>query len=161
MSSSPRKVVVISGYFNPGPHRGHVDYARLAKEFAGPDGIVYVIVNTDHQAVLKKGFSFIPEEDRVAAMGALKYVDGAYLSVDTDRSVCKSIEWLYNNAPHKPTHFANGGDQTADRACPEEVVCKKLGIELVYGLGDKIQSSSWILEKSVKDAYRMMFGSKE
>lgn len=42
--SSQKKVVVISGYFSPS-HAGHCDYARLAKEFAGPDGIVYVIVN--------------------------------------------------------------------------------------------------------------------
>jgi cytidyltransferase-like protein len=151
-----RKVVVVSGYFNP-CHRGHVDYCRLAKEFAGPDGVVYVIVNSDNQSVLKKKFSFVPQDDRIAVMGSLKYVDGAFLSIDEDRTVCKTIEWLCANAEFKPTHFANGGDVTPGAPCPEEVVCKAHGVELVYGLGDKVQSSSWILDKSVKDAYNVLF----
>ena len=29
----------------------------------------------------------------------------------------------------------------------EEDVCKGWGIDLVWGLGDKVQSSSWLLEK--------------
>lgn len=157
-SAKQRKVVVISGYFNV-PHQGHIDYARLAKEFAGPDGVVYVIVNSDYQSCLKKKFSFVPEDDRLAVMGALRYVDKAFLSIDKDRTVCKTIEWLCQNAEFKPTHFANGGDVTPGAPCPEEVVCKANGVELVYGLGDKIQSSSWILDKSVKEAYNVLFGS--
>lgn len=156
--SSQKKVAVISLYANP-IHHGHIEYARMAKEFAGPDGIVYVIVNSDQQSILKKGFSFVPQEDRLAVMGALRYVDKAFLSIDTDRTVCKTIEWLCENAEHKPTHFCNGGDVTPNSPCPEEVVCKKNGIELVYGLGDKVQSSSWILDKSVKTAYNILFGS--
>jgi cytidyltransferase-like protein len=156
--SSSKKVVVISGHYNV-PHKGHVEYARIAKEFAGPDGIVYVIVNSDQQSILKKGFSFVPEDDRLAVMGSLRWVDKAFLSIDTDRTVCATIEWLCNNAEHKPTHFCNGGDVTPNSPCPEEAVCKKNGMELVYGLGDKVQSSSWILDKSVKQAYEILFGS--
>jgi D-beta-D-heptose 7-phosphate kinase/D-beta-D-heptose 1-phosphate adenosyltransferase len=153
----PRRVVVISGYFQF-CHAGHVEYAKLAKDFAGEDGIVYVIVNSDYQSILKKKFSFVPENDRLAVMGALKYVDQAFLSIDTDRTVCKTIEYLCKHAPHKPTHFANGGDVTVGSLCPEEAVCTENGINLVYGLGDKIQSSSWILDKSVKEAYDVLFG---
>ena len=42
--------------------------------------------------------------------------------------------------------FANGGDQN-NKSIPEAKICKKLGIELLDGLGDKIQSSSWLLDK--------------
>ena len=42
--------------------------------------------------------------------------------------------------------FANGGDQNND-SIPEAGVCERLGIELIDGLGDKIQSSSWLLAK--------------
>ncbi len=156
--SSPKKVVVISGHFQV-IHFGHCELARMAKAFAGPDGIVYAIVNSDYQSTLKKGFSFVPQQDRLAVVQSLKYVDKAFLSIDTDRTVCKTIEWLCENAEQKPTHFCNGGDVTPDAPCPEEVVCKKHGIELVYGLGDKVQSSSWILDKSVKQAYNILFGS--
>ena len=43
-------------------------------------------------------------------------------------------------------YFANGGDQNNKRI-PEISVCNKLGIQLIDGLGDKIQSSSWLLKK--------------
>lgn len=152
-----KKVVVISGYFSP-VHAGHVEYARLAREFAGEDGIVYVIVNSDFQSCLKKKFSFVPEQDRLATMGALRYVDKAFVSIDKDRTVCKTIQMLCDHADFKPTHFCNGGDVTPDAPCPEETVCNENGIELVYGLGAKIQSSSWILDKSVKEAYNVLFG---
>jgi hypothetical protein len=42
--------------------------------------------------------------------------------------------------------FANGGDQN-NNSIPEVPVCHELGIELIDGLGDKIQSSSWLLNK--------------
>ena len=153
------KVVIVSGYFSPA-HSGHVEYCRLAKEFAGPDGKLICIVNNDFQSHLKKGFSFVPENDRVVIMGALKYVDKAVLSIDTDRTVCKTIQMLCDNAKDKPTHTLNGGDVTGESKCPEEGVCELNGIELLYGFGDKIQSSSWILEKSVKVAYEKMFIEK-
>ena len=41
--------------------------------------------------------------------------------------------------------FTNGGDQTAE-TIGERQMCERLGIELVFGLGDKIQSSSWLLK---------------
>jgi cytidyltransferase-like protein len=149
-----RRVAIISGYANV-CHRGHIEYARLAKEFVGPDGFVYFIVNSDKQSMLKKGYIFVPEEDRLAIMGALKYVDEAILSIDLDRSVCKTIEMLCMR-DIKPTHFLNGGDVTVDKKCPEEDICIVHGIDLLYGFGEKIQSSSWILEKSVVAAYNVM-----
>ena len=144
------KVVVVSGYFNP-IHRGHIEYFRLAKEFA-QDGKLIVIVNNDFQAKLKKNYSFIPEKDRLEIIKSIKYVDHALLSIDTDRTVCKTLEMISKEIP-VVTHFANGGDVTVDSPCPEEAVCRENCINMVYGLGDKIQSSSWILEKSVKEAY--------
>jgi D-beta-D-heptose 7-phosphate kinase/D-beta-D-heptose 1-phosphate adenosyltransferase len=151
------KVVVVSGYFSP-IHEGHVEYFRMAKQYAGPNGLVYVIVNSDVQSILKKKFSFVPEQDRLAVIRAIKYVDRAILSIDTDRTVCKTIQMICDNKYFQtPTHFANGGDVTCSSPCPEESVCDENGINLVYGLGDKIQSSSWILEKSVLEAYKHMF----
>jgi hypothetical protein len=42
--------------------------------------------------------------------------------------------------------FANGGDQNND-TIPERPICEELGIKLIDGLGGKIQSSSWLLNK--------------
>lgn len=150
-----KRVVIISGYFTCA-HRGHCEYAKLAKEFAGPDGKVICIVNNDHQSCLKKGYSFVPEQDRLALMSSLKYIDKAVLSIDRDRTVCETIQMLCDTEEDKPTHMLNGGDVTVNSKCPEEDVCKKNNIECCYGFGDKVQSTSWILEASVKTAYEKM-----
>jgi hypothetical protein len=118
---------------------------KMAKEFAGPDGFLYCIVNNDHQACLKKGYSFMPLKDRLSIIGAIKYVDEAVASIDTDRTVCETIRMLCKRpGGPRPTHCANGGD-VLPGGSPEDKVCKEFGIEMVFGLGDKIQSSSWII----------------
>lgn len=130
------KRVCASLYMDP-LHSGHLEYLARAKELAGRDGQLVVIINNDHQATLKKGRPFMRDAERVAIAGALRFVDEVHLSIDRDRTVCETI------ASIRPpvTHFVNGGDQTND-SIPERDVCAALGIELVDGLGDKIQSSS-------------------
>ena len=123
--------VAVSGYFDP-IHIGHLDYLELAKKLG--DKLV-VIVNNNHQCKLKKGKPFMDELDRIRIVESLGIVDEVFLSIDSDRSVCKSLEEI------KPDIFANGGDRSTSEV-PESVVCKKYNIEMVDGLGDKIRSSS-------------------
>ena len=125
------KVVATSGYFDP-LHVGHLECLELAKKLG--DKLI-VIVNSDHQARLKKGKPFMKEDDRLKIVAALKCVDEVFLSIDTDSSVCKSLEAI------KPDIFANGGDRSLDEI-PETAVMKKYNIKMVDGLGDKIRSSS-------------------
>ena len=123
--------VAVSGYFDP-IHIGHLDYLELAKKLG--DKLV-VIVNNNHQCKLKKGKPFMDELDRMRIVESLGIVDEVFLSIDSDRSVCKSLQEI------KPDIFANGGDRATSEV-PESVVCKKYNIEMVDGLGDKIRSSS-------------------
>ena len=155
---APRRVVLFSLYGSP-IHAGHCEYAANARALAGPDGLVYAIVNNDEQSVLKKGYSFVPEQDRLAVVAALKYVDKAFLSIDVDRTCCATIQMICDKEAHKPTDWFNEGDVNASNRCPEEGVCEANSIAVVYGEAPKVQSSSWILEKSVKIAYEKMFGS--
>ena len=130
------KTVCISGYFDP-LHIGHLEYIQLSKKLVGENGKLIVIVNSDHQATLKKGKSFMPCKERIEILKAIKYVDQVVESIDTDRTVCKTLEMI------KPDYFCNGGDQFNDNI-PETPICQKLNIELVDSLGLKIQSSSWL-----------------
>lgn len=157
-SNEQKNVVLFSGYFDP-IHHGHCEYAKNARELAGKDGLVYAIVNNDKQAIMKKGFSFVPQEDRVAVVSSLKYVNKVFLSIDNDRTVCKTIQHICDTEEFKPTHWFNEGDVTSSNPCPEEDVCNMNGIKIVYGSGDKVQSSSWILKKSVEVAYNKLFMS--
>ena len=108
-----------------------------------------MIVNSDLQRALKGSKAFQDEEERLEIVSALRVVDRAYMSIDKDRTVCETIETIVksNSTIHRKFMFANGGDQNND-SIPEAKICKELGVELVDGLGDKIQSSSWLLNKT-------------
>ena len=138
-----KKAIIVSGYFNP-IHKGHIEYFHLSKSKG--DKLI-VIVNNDFQRKLKGSKEFMKQEERLLIVSELKIVDDAILSIDNDRTVQKSIEKIYKKfSTEFDLFFANGGDQNND-TIPEIEICKKLGIKLIDGLGDKVQSSSWILKK--------------
>ena len=124
-------VVATSGYFDP-LHVGHLECLRLASKLGNK---LVVIVNSDFQAKLKKGKSFMNEKDRLEIILALKYVDEAILSIDKDQTQCETLKYL------KPDIFAKGGDRKINEI-PESKICEDLGIKIVDGLGEKIRSSS-------------------
>jgi len=138
-----KKAIIVSGYFNP-IHKGHLEYFQNAKKLAD---VLFVIVNNDHQRALKQSKEFQLEQERMAIVSSLRVVDKATLSIDTDRTVCATIASIANTyGQDYDLAFANGGDQN-NNTIPERPICEKMGISLLDGLGDKIQSSSWLLKK--------------
>ena len=138
-----QKAIIVSGYFNP-IHKGHLEYFNNAKAIADQ---LFVIVNNDHQRELKGSREFQDENERMIIVSNIKAVDKAILSIDTDRTVCATIKMIAEQFGGEfELGFANGGDQNND-SIPEAPICQGLGIELIDGLGDKIQSSSWLLKK--------------
>ena len=137
------KAIIVSGYFNP-LHKGHIDYFHLAK--AKGDQL-FVIVNNDHQRALKESKEFMLEQERVLIVKELTVVNQVILSIDKDKTVCATLEKIHKDfSKNFELFFANGGDQN-NESIPEVVTCEKLRIGLLDGLGDKIQSSSWLLKK--------------
>ena len=131
-------VVAVSGFFNP-LHIGHLEMIDKAKKLG--DKLI-VIVNNDRQVKLKGRVMFMSEADRVKIIAALRNVDGVFLSIDRDLTVCKSLAKL------KPQIFANGGDRFNVKNVPEFPVCQSLGIKMVDGLGKKIRASSEMIAKA-------------
>ena len=131
------KVVIVSGYFDP-LHVGHLEYLQMASQLGDK---LLVIVNNDEQAILKKGESFMSEKDRMEIVFALECVDEVLISCDEDASVCESLKLVSQFKPMADLIFAKGGDRNFGEV-PEVDVCKKLGIEMVDSLGEKIRSSS-------------------
>jgi hypothetical protein len=108
---------------------------------------LFVIVNSDLQRALKESKEFQKEDERLFIVQNIKAVDTAIISIDKDRTVCASIEAIFETyGDQYQLGFANGGDQD-NNSIPEAPICKELGIHLIDGLGDKIQSSSWLLNK--------------
>ena len=138
-----KKAIIVSGYFNP-LHKGHIEYFHKAKAHGD---LLLVIVNNDHQRALKGSKEFMLEEERVLIVNELAVSDKVFLSVDQDRTVCATLEKIQKELSKQfELYFANGGDQN-NQSIPELPVCEQLGINLLEGLGDKIQSSSWLLKK--------------
>ena len=140
---SKKKGMIVSGYFNP-IHKGHIEYLNNAKALSDE---LFVIVNNDRQRILKGSDEFQEEQERVYIVSNIKSVNHCVLSIDQDRTVCKTIEKIaLDFGDDYELSFANGGDQN-NKSIPEKLICDQLGISLVDGLGDKIQSSSWLLKK--------------
>ena len=138
-----KKAIIVSGYFNP-IHKGHIEYFNNAKDLADE---LFVIVNSDLQRALKESKEFQKEDERLFIVQNIKAVDTAIISIDKDRTVCASIAAIFETyGDQYQLGFANGGDQE-NNSIPEAPICKELGIQLIDGLGDKIQSSSWLLNK--------------
>ena len=147
MNKMKKKAIIVSGYFNP-IHKGHIEYFNNAKKLADK---LFVIVNSDYQRLLKGSKKFQEEDERMFIVSNIKTVDKVILSIDKDRTVCKTLKLIFNKYQTEyELFFANGGDQNND-TIPERSICEKVGITLVDGLGDKVQSSSWLLKNYEKN----------
>jgi D-beta-D-heptose 7-phosphate kinase/D-beta-D-heptose 1-phosphate adenosyltransferase len=139
------RIAITSGYFDP-IHLGHVELLELSR--AQGDAL-WVIVNNDAQAAIKKGTAFMPEATRLGIVKALRAVDRAVLSIGRDGSVCATLDQLLAEAKAQghEAFFCKGGDRNAGNI-PEVVVLQKHGARLIEGLGAKIDSSSSIIAKA-------------
>ena len=137
-----KKAIIVSGYFNP-IHKGHLEYFNNAKALCDE---LFVIVNNDHQRELKGSNEFQKEDERMIIVSNIKAVNKAVLSIDQDRTVCETIRRIANEYGEEyELAFANGGDQNND-TIPERPICEDMNVAMIDGLGDKIQSSSWLLK---------------
>ncbi len=136
-----KKAVIVSGYFNP-LHKGHLELFEKAKEVGD---LLIVIVNNDKQREMKGSQFFQDQDERIKIIRALSIVDMAWISVDKDSTQNATLKLMVDKFyGSMKLAFANGGDQNND-TIPEAEICKMFDIELIDGLGDKIQSSSWLL----------------
>ena len=133
-SESP--IIALSGGWDP-PHIGHYQMFKDASTY----GSVIAILNSDDWLIRKKGFAFQSFEERKGILEACKYIDYVTHVDDSDGSVCEALDRI------RPDYFGNGGDRKEDNI-PEVLVCKSLGIEMVWNIGGgKIQSSSELVKR--------------
>ena len=136
------KVSIVSGGFDP-LHVGHIELFERAKKLSDE---LWVILNSDKFLTNKKGKPFMPFDERKKILKSLRVVDLVIPCIDKDQTVCKTLKKLKKTLAITDTElfFCNGGDRTSGKNTPEHKLCEEIGIETVYGLGKKIQSSSWL-----------------
>lgn len=132
--------VAVSGGFDP-LHAGHV---RLFADARMLGDHLVVILNSDRFLMVKKGYVFMPFEERKEIVEGIRWVDEVVDCIDGDQTVCRTLEVV------RPDIFANGGDRV-EGALPkaEEMVCAQLGTRMVYGLGkgkEHVHSSDIVKE---------------
>lgn len=131
------KTIAISGGFDP-LHKGHMDYIKAAREY----GHVVIILNSDAWLRRKKGYVFMPYEERKYILENIKGVAGVVPVDDIDNSVSEALRRI------KPDMFGKGGDRTIENT-PERETCEWLGIEMIWNLGGlKTQASSVLVRNA-------------
>lgn len=131
-----KATVVVSGGFDP-IHIGHV---RMIQE-AATHGDVIVILNSDDWLMRKKGYVFMPWEQRAEILWAIFGVNTVVAVDDSDGTVLKGLQNT------KPDFFANGGDRKMENT-PEVTYCLDNDIRLLWNIGgEKIANSSDLVEK--------------
>jgi len=128
-------------------HEGHLDHILKASKLGN-----YLIIITHPCDILidKKGYCLQSYKIRATILEAImQYYDihgRVVMSIDIDGTVAKTLEKL------QPDIFAKGGDRDANNMPQNELeVCNECGIEIIYGQGDLLGSSSkGVLEASKK-----------
>jgi len=130
------RTIMVSGGFDP-IHVGHV---RMILE-AAEHGEVVVVANSDDWLMRKKGYVFMPWEERAEIISEFASVAIVTHFDDSDDTACAAIRKF------RPSAFANGGDRKKENT-PEMELCDDLGIQMLWGIGgkDKPQSSSWLVD---------------
>ena len=128
------KTVCISGGFDP-LHVGHLRMIIEASVLA-QGGRLVVILNSDEWLMQKKGYVFMPFEERKEILMGIRGVSEVTSVDDSDNTVCEALIRI------NPNVFANGGDRKEGNI-PEAQVCNDLNIKMIYNVGGgKVQSSS-------------------
>jgi len=141
------KVVMTSGGYDP-LHAGHttsIVESKKIKELKGIENILMIVsVNGDNFLRLKKGKSFLPHQERLEIINAIKGVDIVVRQDPTDKNdmtQCETLEKI------KPDYFTKGGDRDGIENIPEWNTCVENNIEIVTNVGkDKTISSTQILQ---------------
>ena len=151
-NSNQRPIYMTSGGFDP-LHVGHVRCIRGTCVLAQNKdihpwemkGLVVVVVNADSFLIRKKGYAFMPLQERMEIIDAMDGVDFVVpWETDGDQTVCGAIEIL------EPTYFTKGGDRFDASTIPEWDICQKVNCEIItgVGIGGKVQSSSELIARA-------------
>lgn len=133
------KLILTSGGFDP-MHVGHlrclIESASIALK-SGPKTRLAVIVNGDGFLLRKKGYAFMPEDERLEIIAGVAGVNYVIPWDDGGQTVTGAIEIL------RPIAFTKGGDRDAASNVPEFDLCEKIGTRVIFNVGGgKVQSSS-------------------
>jgi glycerol-3-phosphate cytidylyltransferase-like family protein len=135
-------LVCTSGAFDP-LCVGELKSILTASMLKGENGLFVVVVNGDSFLQKKKGFSFMPLNERMEIIASIKGVDYVVPWDDETLTVIGAIDLI------RPNIFAKGGNKSKANV-PEYDRCLEIGCGVVFGMGghETIRSKSTLVAKA-------------
>ena len=148
---------LVSGGFDP-VHIGHLRMFQDAKNLSNK---VILLLNNDEWLVKKKGKPFMTEEQRKEILEEFQSISEVIIQTFSDQSSCKAIEEFVLKNPNKTICYCNGGDRSNIKNIRESEICKKLGVNLEFGVGgeEKIESSSQLTKNYLGNIEKRPWGN--
>ena len=148
---------LVSGGFDP-VHVGHLRMFQDAKKLS--DNVI-LLLNNDEWLIKKKGKQFMNQNQRKEILDEFSSISEVIIQKSNDKSSSKAIEDFVNNNPNKKICYCNGGDRSNIKNIHESEICRKLDVDLQFGVGGvvKIESSSELTKNYLGNVEKRPWGN--
>mgnify|MGYP001288406904 CR=1 FL=1 len=148
---------LVSGGFDP-VHVGHLRMFKDAKKLSNK---VIVLLNNDDWLIKKKGKPFMNQNQRKEILEEFSSITKVIIQRSSEKSSSSAIEEFVKKNPNKSICYCNGGDRSNINNIRESEICKKLKVNLEFGIGgeNKIESSSNLTKNYLGDIEERPWGN--
>ena len=139
----------------------HVGHLRMFKDAKKLSNKVIVLLNNDDWLIKKKGKPFMNQNQRKEILEEFNSITKVIIQRSSEKSSSSAIEEFVKKNPNKSICYCNGGDRSNIDNIRESEICKKLKVNLEFGIGgeNKIESSSNLTKNYLGDIEERPWGN--
>ena len=148
---------LVSGGFDP----VHIGHLRMFRDATRLSNKIILLLNNDEWLIKKKGKPFMNENQRKEILEEFTSISEVIIQSSSEKSSSRAIEEFVKNNPGKSICYCNGGDRSNIENIREAKVCKRLGVNLEFGVGgeEKVESSSQLTKNYLGNVEKRPWGN--